>query len=125
MIGWWIVISTQTPEERSRHADNERRNRILATWEVGLGGLDWVERLVAKSAAQKVRSDGYPNVYVASAETVVPLLADGPPAHDGAMVIGDDYVMPPKWIGKVEMHRDRIDACLASQALTIEAWDLS
>jgi hypothetical protein len=124
MIGWWIVISTQTPEERGRH-DDDRRDHILATWEVGLGGLDWIERLVAKSAAQKIRSDGYPNVYVASAETLVPLLADGPPAHDSAMVIGDDYVMPPKWIGKVEMHRDRIDACLALQALTIETWDLS
>ena len=37
MIGWWIVISTQTPEERRQAVD--RKAFILATWEVGLGGL--------------------------------------------------------------------------------------
>ncbi|PTT89090.1 hypothetical protein DBR42_08510 [Pelomonas sp. HMWF004] len=53
MIGWSIVISTQTPQERTRHADDCRAS-ILATWEVGLGGLDWLERLVALAAAQKI-----------------------------------------------------------------------
>lgn len=124
MIGWWIVISTQTPEERSRH-DDDRRASILAMWEVGLGGLDWLERLVALATAQKIRGDGYPNIYVALAEAVLPLLVDGPPAHDGAMVIGDDYVMPAKWVGNIEMHPDRMAACPSLHQLTIEAWDLS
>lgn len=124
MIGWWIVISTQTPEERSRHAD-DRREAILATWEVGLGGLDWLDDLVARSAAQRIRADGYPSIYLAPAEAVLPLLVDGPPAHNGGMVIGDDYVMPPKWVGKVEIHAERMAACPRNQRLTIEAWDLS
>ena len=124
MIGWWIVISTQTPEERSRHAD-DRKASILATWEVGLGGLDWLDRLVARSVAQRIRSDGYPTIYLASAESVLPLLVDGPPAHSGPMVIGDDYVTTAKWIGKVEMFADRMAACPGRQRLTIEAWDLS
>jgi hypothetical protein len=125
MIGWWIVISTQTPEERSAANPDERKACILATWEAGIGGLDWLDRLVAQSAAQKVRADGYPTVYLASAGAVIPLLVDGPPTHDGRMVIGDDYVMPPKWIGKVEMHAERMKRCPAQQRLTVEAWDLS
>lgn len=124
MIGWWIVISTQTPEERSRYAD-DRKASILATWEVGSGGLDWVERLVARAAAQKIRGDGYPNVYLASAEVVLPLLVDGPPVNNSPMVIGDDYVMPAKWFGQVEMYGDRMAACPSQHPLTIEAWDLS
>lgn len=125
MIGWWIVISTQTPEERSAASTDERQACILATWEAGLGGLDWLDRLVAQSAAHKVRADGYPTVYLALAEAVIPLLVDGPPAHEGPMVIGDDYVMPAKWIGKVEMHAERMEKCPGQQRLTIEAWDLS
>lgn len=124
MIGWWIVISTQTPEERRRDADN-RRASILAMWEVGLGGLDWLERLVTLAEAQKIRSDGYPNVYLAPARAVLPLLADGPPAHDNPMIIGDDYVQPPRWTRMVEIHADRMAACPSSHQLTIEAWDLS
>lgn len=123
MIGWWIVISTQTPEERRQAVD--RKAFILATWEVGLGGLDWLEQLVAQGHAGRLRSDGYPNVYVAAAEVVQPLLEDGPPAHRGLGVIGDDYVMPANWLGQVEMHIDRIASCPSQQQLTIEAWDLS
>lgn len=124
MIGWWIVISTQTPEERSRHSE-DRKSFILAAWEVGLGGLDWLEGLVARGTGRKIRGDGYPNTYLASADVVLPLLVDGPPAHNGPMILGDDYVMPAKWFGSIEMHRDRMAACPDGQQLTIEAWDLS
>lgn len=124
MIGWWIVISTLTPEER-RSPPGDGSGAILATWEVGSGGLDWLNRLVARAEAQQIRSDGYPNIYIASAEIVLPLLVDGPPAHHGPMIIGDDYVMPAAWIGKVEIHADRMAACPGSHRLTIEAWDLS
>jgi len=124
MIGWWIVISTQTPEERSRHAD-DRKEFILATWEVGLGGLAWLERLVEKGIVQKVRADGYPNMYIAPANAVIPLLADGPPAQNGAAIIGDDYVMPARWVSQVEIYPDRMAACPSAHHLTIEAWDLS
>lgn len=55
----------------------------------------------------------------------MPLLADGPPTHQGMGVIGDDYVMPANWLDRVEVHRDRIAACPPQQQLTIEAWDLS
>lgn len=123
MIGWWIVISTQSPEERQQAV--YRKAFILATWEVGIGGLDWLEQLVARRDARKIRSDGYPNVYIASAAVVLPLLVDGPPAHQGLAVIGDDYVLPANWLGKVKINADRMASCPAQHQLTIEAWDLS
>ena len=123
MIGWWIVISTQTAEERHRHAGGS--DSILASWEVGPGGLDWLKLLAATGAIQQIRSDGYPNSYIAPAGVVLPLLVDGPPAHSGPLVVGDDYVMPAGWVGKIEIHNARIAACSADQQLTIEAWDLS
>jgi len=115
MIDWWIVISTQTPKERSRPHADDRRASILAMWEVGLGGLDWIERLVELATAQKIRGGGY----ITSAQAVLPLLVGGPPTHNGAMVIGDDYVMLAKWVGKVEMHPDRKEAWPRLHQLTI------
>ena len=44
MIGWWIVVAAQTPQQRDSAID--RKEVILATWEAGLGGLDWLQALV-------------------------------------------------------------------------------
>lgn len=88
MIGWWLVISTQTPEERRQAVD--RKAFISATWEVWPGGLDWLEELVVQGRAGRLRTDGYPDVHVAADVVVLPLLEDGPPAHDGLGVFGND-----------------------------------
>lgn len=124
MIGWWIVISTLSPDERAQSA--ERQASILASWEVGVEGLEWIEVLVTQGEASRLRRDGYPSVYVAKAAAVLPLLNDGPPrSRTGLTMIGDDYVMPPGWHGEWDIHPDRIAACPLDQQLTIEAWDLS
>lgn len=39
MIGWWIIVSTQTPEERDRADQDTRRAAILAQWEAGAEGI--------------------------------------------------------------------------------------
>ena len=62
MIGWWIVVAAQTPEERDDSAA-ERRAAILATWEVGLGGLDWLHTLVNAGKAEQSSFSGYPKRY--------------------------------------------------------------
>ena len=88
MIGWWIVVAAQTPEERDDPAA-DRRAAILATWEIGLGGLDWLHTLVDAGKAEQSSFSGYPNRYTAKAGEVLPLLADGPPPHRDMAVIGD------------------------------------
>lgn len=124
MIGWWIVISTLSRDERAQAVDPKAS--ILASWEVGVEGLDWIAALVAKGEASQQRRDGYPNVYVARAEVVLPLLHGGPPRSRRSMtVIGDDYVMPAGWRGNADFNQDRMAACPPAQQLTIEAWDLS
>ena len=37
MIGWWIVVSTQSPEGRDRANQEARRAAILMPWEEGAG----------------------------------------------------------------------------------------
>jgi hypothetical protein len=123
MIGWWIFVIAQTPEERAVAED--LKEGVLATWEASLAGIDWIDALVKSGKAARVLAGGYPSRYRAIARDVLPLIAGGPPAHDGIAVIGDDYVMPGDWSGNVTLHGDRIERCPPSQVLTIEVWDQS
>ena len=122
MIGWWIGIAKQTPQERDNSAD--KKAAIIASWEAGSGGLDWLEKLVQEGKATKLLHNGYPCRYVALAQDVLPLIENGPPTHSGPTIIGDDYVTPGGWIDSVELKSEKITACGPDQILTIDAWDL-
>jgi hypothetical protein len=123
MIGWWIVVAAQSPEERDR-ADN-RREAVLANWEVGPGGLEWLYGLAKAGKVTQLTFNGYPMRFTGRAGDILPLLAEGPPPHQGPAIIGDDYVMPANWKGKVIFHQDKLAACPPDQVLTIDAWDQS
>lgn len=125
MIGWWIVVSTQAPEERDRADQDARRAAILAQWEAGAEGIRWIEQLAELGKAAKLSGSGYPNRYTAQACDVLPFLGVEPPPPGGTLIIGDDYVMPSNWRGKIELHADRLAACPVDQVLTIDAWDQS
>jgi hypothetical protein len=122
MIGWWIGVAQQTPQVRDDSVD--KKAAIIASWEAGSGGLDWLEKLVQEGKATKLSHHGYPCRYVALARDVLPLIAEGPPVHTGPTIIGDDYVTPGGWIGNVELHSEKIAACAPDETLTIDAWDL-
>ena len=70
MLGWWITVS------KGSIAEDLPQDATLASWEVGLGGLRWLDALVAAGRAQKLRGDGYPTRYEARAEFVLPLLVE-------------------------------------------------
>jgi hypothetical protein len=122
MLGWWIIVSSQTPHEHDREAD---KSAILATWEASIGGTDWIKSLVSHGRAVQIKFGGYPCRYTASASDVLPLIKNGLPKHGGPLIIGDDYVSDGGWSGKITIHRDRITACPLDQLLTIDAWDQS
>ena len=131
MIGWWIVVSMQSPEERDRSDQDARRAAILAQWETGADGIRWIERLTEAGTVAKLAGGGYPNRYTARAADVLPLIEGGgiQPSKDGVWIFGidesEEYAQPPGWMGKVEVHADRVAACPADLVLTIDAWDQS
>ncbi|MFF7059272.1 hypothetical protein ACFY89_21540 [Achromobacter spanius] len=131
MIGWWIIVSTGSPEECDRADPEARRAAILAQWEAGAGGIGWIEHLTQVSKAAKFAGGGYPNRYAARARDVLPLIEGGGilPSKDGVWIFGidegEEYAQPPGWIGKIQVHADRVAACSPDQLLTIDAWDQS
>ncbi len=124
MIGWWIVIAAQTPEERDAPG-SDNKAAVLANWETSVGGIDWVTKLTKEGKATQLSSGGYPNRYIAKAAEVLPILASGIPDHNDMTIIGDDYVMPAGWKGNITLYQDKIDTCRDDQVLTIEVWDQS
>lgn len=96
----------------------------LASWRVHPSGLQWLEDLVAEGRAT-MGGNGYPVWFQARAGDILPRIQGGPPAHEGPVVIGEDYVLPGSATWDLRLDRERMAACPAGEMLDIEAWDLS
>ena len=118
MLGWQIFVLRQVTTEPAE-------TQTLAEWEAGLGGLAWLDDLVKAGRATCLGGDGYPLRYTANAAVVANAIGNGPPRHDGPVVVGEDYITPGGWIDGMAVDRSNLDACVADEELLIEAWDLS
>ena len=118
MAGWNILVSQRTPEELEE-APGAHGEGLLAHWEAGIGGIEWLEQLVDAGQARRLSDDGFPRRYVAAAGDVLPLLASGTPPFHGVQRMSGD------WLRHVQLHPERIAACPPGQPLTIDAWDRS
>ena len=114
MIGWSITIIRQPPEDYPLNLD---RDAVLADWKVGAMGTGWIDELVAREEARRVKSGGYPNIYTAPAGSIVPLLlGEEPPSEED---------VPMRRPREVTIRRDELALCLADELLTIVVWDQS
>jgi hypothetical protein len=129
MLGWEIIIYktdlTEPPnglEERNRWSDE----CFLASWSTGLGGTDWIEQFVSMGKAVDITEhSGYPDIFCSTVAVVLPLIANGPPEGKNPLVIGDDYVMPKNWSGKIKLNETVLTRCKPEDKLLIHAWDQS
>jgi len=125
MLGWWIIVSTHTPEERDRADQDTKRSGVLAQWEAGVEGVFWIEDLVGSGRAKKLSRSGYPNRYTVRASDVLPLLYATPTPSGETKVAGIDGPLGVVWGGMNEFHAERADRCPADLMLTVDAWDQS
>lgn len=113
MLGWEIFIKDEA-------------DTTLASWIVGLGGLDWVNVLAEQGQAEKVVSGGYPTSYKLAAKHVLPFLrAKQLPSYKGPLVIGDDYVRVGGVNTNIMMNDFAVAKCGDDDLLYVVAWDQS
>lgn len=123
IIGFETYIWAKNPALKNE--PTFEKGVLLATWFSSDSGVNWIENLVDENKAVNIKSGGYPSVYRALAKHVLPLIASGPPPHEGGLVIGDDYVMPPGWNGESKFDQSQIEKCGPEDELEIVVWDQS
>jgi hypothetical protein len=121
VVGWGINIWRQIdpPGTLARS-----RRGFIGRLEAGLGGLDWLEALVAAGRAISLGGDGYPVRYTVTAMVLMSTLCSSTPRHDEPLVMVGRYALPI-WCGRVSLDRSTFAECSPDEELMIEAWDQS
>ena len=121
MLGWKIIIY------RSHGSGKIWDEHTIADWITGLGGTDWLDRLVEKGLViQTEHNYGYPLRYEGKARDILPHLKFQPTPHSGPDVIGDDYFMPTGWKGEIKINEHLVEECLqTNELIKVSAWDQS
>lgn len=127
MLGWWIIVSMETPEQRD---SGSKKDLNIAHWKAGLGGMQWLLDLVKNGKAEQLKFDGYPCRFIAAARDIFPIVEAGPPhlrkqAIASIPVVTDDRIISSTFVGEITIHRHQLECCLPSQQLTIDVWDES
>jgi hypothetical protein len=129
MLGWQIIIYRTDLSEQPTDPDAYTKwsdECFLASWMTGIGGTDWLEELVTRGKATDLTQIGsYPDIFSSSADVILPEIGAGPPEGKNPLVIGDDYVMPKNWSGKIKVNESVLKACKPEDKLLIHAWDQS
>lgn len=109
MLGWWLTLLTQESTNEQIHD----KSTLIATWETGLGGLEWLSPLRAQGSALQLSHNGYPNSYRIQAGALKALFSQNPPPSRSG---------PSVW---QQFYPERLNACRDDQWLWLEAWDQS
>lgn len=130
MLGWQITVFSD--------ADRQEPH-LIALWECGIGGADWLDELCqAGHAEQTENKGGYPNVYQTQAKHITPWLLDGKilpqgdAPHSNFMPVfmetdeGETVLMQSYGYRPLELRRPGLLRDLPPEAvLTIQVFDLS
>jgi hypothetical protein len=114
MLGWDVRVYRKGDPERTE----------LVNWDTGAFGTGWLDDLVNAGKATYLGGDGYPISWEVEAGVLLGLLAGGLPATASPPVIGEDYVLPANYRGKVKI-LVKPEEIAANEVLIVEAWDLS
>lgn len=125
--GWRISLHRQVSERDSPSDDSDPRGVQLATWQAGLGGLDWLLELATVGDAVHLSDNsGYPNRYTVRAAAVLPIVLHGPTDARTVWAAGStDVLDADHWPGATTINSSEMAACDPEEWLQVEAWDES
>jgi hypothetical protein len=116
MLGWWFTVRLHTETEWSTLPDRDKYQ--LASWETGVSGIRWIEKLVTNGEAEKLSGNAYPNRHQLRAAHVLKTLQD----HMQVATTGNT---PTADWHNARFVADVINTCPPDAMLVVEAWDQS
>jgi hypothetical protein len=126
MLGWFVCVYRQANSGTSPATNTRQDGCLLAKWQTGLYGLDWLDEFVKQGKAIEVATNhGYPVRYTALAKFIIPYIIDNPPNARKNWIADDGDMLLPSWSGNTEINKVEIDKCRADEWLLIETWDES
>lgn len=126
MLGWELIVHTEFSESKNQSDWKwPHKDSVLATWRSNVAGLDWLKKLSDGGKVIYLGGNGYPERYLAKVKDILPLIKNGPPAHKGPLVIGDDYVTPSGWVSEITIHLEQFSKLDPETSIVIDGWDES
>lgn len=133
---WSVTVFNTTPEgcDALREESIEAyRASIVANWEVGHEGPDWIMALAKQGQARQLRSDWFPSRFVVSAGVVQSLdLWDWVRLHQEQGVMAepthaDGQPKQQSWYGRLQVrqfHPERLRDSAPDAVWTVDVWDM-
>ena len=128
MLGWEIsVFNSKEDKTPDKVMDLEPfyDQYLIASWSVGMGGLDWIDDLCKNGMAEDLGGNGYPKRYRVAAKYVLAAMSSEDKSGKNPLVIGEDYIMPINWSSGVKVNVANLAPVEPEHLLLIEAWDQS
>ena len=119
MLGWSIHVFPANASGRHDSPD------LVCSWQTGLSGTDWLNRMVEERRALMVSWGGYPCAYVMRWDDLLPELLQQPKPYQGPTVIGEDYVMEQGWWQDKKVNPEALKRCKSDTIMQVNAWDQS
>ena len=117
-----VLIETTGSADVPESTDADQR---LATWQTGLGGLDWLDPLVSSGRAVATSRGGYPETYLIPCRDFMALLNEGLPHERPAWGTDPGDILSDRWLGRTTINDDTLARCDPDEWLLVEAWDES
>jgi hypothetical protein len=121
-LGWHISVYRQRNDGSAPAEFKSAEGALLAVWQTGIGGLQWIDDLVNQKQAISLGGDGYPYRYTAIAKYIIPRIRDDqPPQAKPFWTFDKGDIITPRWHGKTTKDAGAMDACHPDEWLLIEA----
>ncbi len=125
MLGWHVSVYRQEDGGASPASYDSRLGTRLAVWHTHCFGLDWLKELAKAGKAKDLRGNGYPNLFTAQAQYLIPLVIDKPLEANKTWGYGLGDILGLTLEGKTVTNPTAAAQCRPDEWLAVVAWDES